>query len=302
MDAALAIDTSTLQILQPYPGIFAYYDGRIPNKRLYAEKPNWLDDGAYTLGVASYAIVDADEALVYDTHISLAHARFIRDHLAGLGVKKITVVLSHWHADHVAGSEVFADCEIIALALTARALEENRQRLESRDPPIKPLVLPNRLFDTSMTLTVGSRAVELHPFDIHSADGNILWLPDGGLLFAGDTLEDPISYLAEAERLEVHIGELERMRTWPIRRILPNHGSAERIAAGGYPPELIDANRRYLEQLLSDAASKPEAMSLKAFIAEDLAAGAIDYFEPYEAVHRRNIVAMMSLPSSRSGA
>jgi len=302
MDAALAIDTSTLRILQPYPGIFAYYDGRIPNKRLYAEKPNWLDDGAYTLGVASYAVVDADEALVYDTHISLAHARFIRDHLAGLGVKKTTVVLSHWHADHVAGSEVFADSEIIALELTARALEENRQRLESRDPPIRPLVMPNRLFDTSMTLTIGSRTVELHHFDIHSADGNILWLPDEGLLLAGDTLEDPVSYLAEADRLAIHIRELERMRTWPIRRILPNHGSAERIAAGGYPPEFIDANRRYLEQLLSDAASEPAAMSLRAFIAEDLAAGAIDYFEPYEAVHRRNIVAMMSLPSSRSGA
>ena len=301
MGTALAIDTSTLRVLQPYPGIFAYYDGRIPGKRLYADKPNWLDDGAYTLGVASYAIVDAAEALVYDTHISLAHARFIRDHLEDLGVKKITVVLSHWHADHVAGNEVFKDCEIIALTLTARALAENRQRLETRDPPIRPLVLPNRLFDTTMTLNIGSRTVELHHFEIHSVDGNILWLPDEQLLFAGDTLEDPVSYLAEAHRLSVHVGELERMRTWPIRRILPNHGAAERIAAGGYPPELIHANRRYLENLMSYAASGPEASSLKSFIAADLAAGAIDNFEAYEAVHRRNIVAMMSLPSSRQG-
>ena len=35
-------------------------------------------------------------------------------------------------------------------------------------------------------------------------------------------------------------------------------------------------------------------MSLKDFIAEDLAAGAIDYFQPYEAVHRRNVVAIVS--------
>ncbi|MBU1315226.1 MAG: MBL fold metallo-hydrolase [Alphaproteobacteria bacterium] len=289
------VDTSTLRVFEPYPGVFAYYDGRIAGKRLYSQKPNWLDDGAFELGAASYAIVDGAEALVYDTHISIAHARFIRQHLEDRGVGKITVVLSHWHADHVAGNAVFEDCEIIALELTARALEENRPRLESRDPPIRPLVMPNRLFTTALTLQIGERTVELHHFDIHSADGNILWLADQGLLFAGDTLEDPISYLAEADRLAVHIRELERMRSWPIRRILPNHGSAERIAAGGYSVGLIDANRRYLEKLTTKGElSKPEIMSLKDFIAEDLAAGAIDYFKPYEAVHRRNVVAIMS--------
>ncbi|MFN7101948.1 MAG: MBL fold metallo-hydrolase [Pseudorhizobium sp.] len=297
------VDTSTLRIFEPHPGVFAYYDGRIPGKRLHSEKPNWLDDGAFELGAASYAIVDGAEALVYDTHISLAHARFIRQHLEDLGVGRITVVLSHWHADHVAGNAFFEDCEIIALELTARALEENRPRLESRDPPIKPLVMPNRLYTESLTLTVGRRTVELHHFDIHSADGTVVWLADDGLLLAGDTLEDPISYLAEEDRLAIHIRELERMRTWPIRRILPNHGSAERIAAGGYPVELIDANRRYLEKLRAKGElSKPQAMSLKDFIAEDLAAGAIDYFPPYEAVHRRNVVAIMSLPESDSAA
>jgi len=289
------VDTSTLRVFEPYPGVFAYYDGRIPGKRLYSEKPNWLDDGAFELGAASYAIVDGAEALVYDTHISIAHARFIRQHLEDRGVGKITVVLSHWHADHVAGNAVFEDCEIIALELTARALEENRPRLESRDPPIRPLVTPNRLFTTALTLQIGERTVELHHFDIHSADGNILWLADQGLLFAGDTLEDPISYLAEEDRLAIHIGELERMRTWPIRRILPNHGSAEQIEAGGYSVGLIDANRHYLEKLTTKGElSKPEVMSLKDFIAEDLAAGAIDYFQPYEAVHRRNVVAIVS--------
>jgi glyoxylase-like metal-dependent hydrolase (beta-lactamase superfamily II) len=289
------VDTSTLRTFEPYPGVFAYYDGRIPGKRLHSQKPNWLDDGAFELGAASYAIVDGAEALVYDTHISLAHAQFIRRHLEERGVVKITVVLSHWHADHVAGNGVFEDCEIIALELTAQALEKNRQRLESRDPPIKPLVMPNRLFTTALTLQIGSRTVELHHFDIHSADGTVVWLADAGLLLAGDTLEDPISYLAEEDRLAIHIRELERMRTWPIRRILPNHGSAERIAAGGYPVELIDANRRYLEKLTAKRElSTPEAMSLKDFIAEDLAAGAVDYFQPYEAVHRRNVVAIMS--------
>ena len=53
----------TMRIHEPYPGVFAYYDGRIEGKRLHSARPNWLDDGAYSLGVASYAIASGPEAL-----------------------------------------------------------------------------------------------------------------------------------------------------------------------------------------------------------------------------------------------
>ena len=118
------------RIFEPYPGIFAYYDGRIAGKRLYSEGPNWLDDGAFSLGIASYAIVDGNEALVYDTHISLDHARAIRAHLEARDISKITVVLSHFHNDHIAGNEVFADCIIVANGATARLLEAEKPRID----------------------------------------------------------------------------------------------------------------------------------------------------------------------------
>jgi cyclase len=280
--------TATLRILEPYPGVFAYYDGRIKGKRLHSQGPNWLDDGAYALGIASYAVADGDEALVYDTHISLDHAQAIRSHLEGLGFAAIRVVLSHWHDDHIAGNGVFADCEIIALRRTAELLAANREKIESGDPPIAPLVMPNQLFEGRLDLTVGARRVEFHHFDIHSADGNILWLPDIRTLFAGDTLEDTITYVSEAEHIAAHIVELERMRSWPIHRILPNHGAPDRIAAGGYEMSLIGANKGYLERLAK--ASTEEA--LRDFIADDITSGAVTYFEPYEAVHQENIAAV----------
>jgi cyclase len=285
--------TSTLRIFQPHPGIFAYYDGRIEGRRLHSAEPNWLDDAAYGLGVASYAIVDGGEALVYDTQISLAHARAVRAHLETLGVRKPTVALSHWHVDHVAGNEVFADCEIIALKLTAEKLEANRERLAARVPPVSPLVMPSRTFDAQMTLPIGSRRVELKHFEIHSADGNVLWLPDDGLLLAGDTVEDTVTYISEPEHTARHVRELGRLRALPIRRILPCHGDPERIRAGGYEASLIDANRHYLERLLDPgerAAAK--AISLRNFVAGDVASGVLSYFEPYEAIHAKNIAAL----------
>ncbi|MEI2300003.1 MBL fold metallo-hydrolase [Ensifer sp. MJa1] len=281
--------TSTLTILEPYPGIYAYFDGRVAGVRLYSEASNWLDDGAYELGVASYAIVDSREALVYDTHISLDHARAIRGHLEGLGVTSIRVVLSHWHKDHVAGNAVFADCEIIALKLTAERLADNREKIEAATPPIQPLVMPNRLFDGKLALTVGKRQVELHHFAIHSADGNVIWLPDEKLLLAGDTLEDSVTYISEADQTATHVAELKRLRQWPIARILPSHGDRDRIAGGGYGPELIDANRRYIERLTDTLSVGAAVGRLKEFVAEEIAAGAILYFEPYETVHQSNI-------------
>ncbi|MDW5315104.1 MBL fold metallo-hydrolase [Rhizobium sp. PL01] len=285
--------TETLSILEPYPGIFAYYDGRVEGKRLHAEGPNWLDDGAYSLGVASYAIVDGDEALVYDTHISLAHAAAIRAHLESLGVRMIRVVLSHWHKDHIAGNAVFADCEIIALALTAQKLQENCDRIEAANPPISPLIMPTRLFDQKLELTVGQRRVELHHFAIHSADGNVIWLPDEKLLLAGDTLEDTVTYIAEPRQIATHIGELSRLRTWPIEKILPSHGDRVRIAEGGYAPSLVDANLRYLERLSAAIAQGETVLpSLRDFAATDIASGAILYFPPYEDVHQSNVAAV----------
>ncbi|MDP0983652.1 MBL fold metallo-hydrolase, partial [Klebsiella variicola] len=87
-----------------------------------------------------------DEALVYDTHVSLDHAALIRSTLQAKGVKRFTVVLSHWHLDHVAGTGVFADCAIIANRRTAAHLERQKADIEAGTlegpPAISPLVLP----------------------------------------------------------------------------------------------------------------------------------------------------------------
>lgn len=285
---------STMRLLRPAPHVIGFYDGRVDGARAWSDEPNWLDDGAYALGVCSYAVVDGSEALVYDTHISLPHARLVRARLQEMGVTSIRVVLSHWHDDHVAGNEVFADCEIIANSLTAAALAENRAAIESAEPPIRPLVMPNRIFDGALSLTVGSVPVELRHADIHSRDGTVLLLPGAGLLLAGDTLEDPVTYVAEPARLEAHLRDLQRLATWTFDRILPNHGAEAVIEVGGYDRRLIDAMRAYVEKLLACRARPGLAeLSLADFIADDIASGAVRYFEPYEAVHRRNVAAVI---------
>jgi glyoxylase-like metal-dependent hydrolase (beta-lactamase superfamily II) len=174
-----------MRLLQPADGILAFYDGREGERE--REQLNWLDDGALLLGIASYAIVDGDEALVYDTHLSVDRARWIRDQL---DATRITVVLSHRHIDHVAGTEAFADCDVLAGPLTAKLLGEQREAIEAATPPVKPLVLPTG--EVPPTLQVGATTVQALAFDIHAADHTLLWLPERRILLAADAVEDPI--------------------------------------------------------------------------------------------------------------
>ena len=292
---------STMRVFWPAPHILAFYDGRIPGVRAWSETPNWLDDGAFTLGIASYAIIDGDDALVYDTHMSLAHAAIVRRTVEAAGARSIRVVLSHWHTDHIAGNAVFADCPIIANAETARLMEEHREDLAQRDPPIHPLVMPTHIFEGSLALTVGRIEATLLQFEIHSADATVIFLRDRRLLLAGDTLEDSVTYVAEPARLAAHLLELDRLATLPVVHILPSHGAPDIIERGGYGKELILATQRYVERLLACREDTVLAkQDLQAFAADLFAEGWVRYQPAYEPVHRQNVQCVVGLTATLS--
>jgi cyclase len=293
-----AVLGGTMRIARPHHNIIAFYDGRIPGVRAHSAEFNWLDDGAFTLGTSSFAIVEGSEAIVYDTHMSIAHARIIRRTLEDAGVRDLRVVLSHWHTDHVAGNEVFADCEIIANVRTSEAMASNHAALEGGDPPISPLVMPTTLYDNELELNLGLTPLVLRHLDIHSYDETAILLPATGVLLCGDTLEDTVTYVTEPERLEAHLADLDRMATWEFETILPNHGTLEKITAGGYERAFIDATRLYVEKLEACKANPGLAdPDLARFAADALATGAVEYFEPYEPVHRRNLEAVLAVAS-----
>jgi glyoxylase-like metal-dependent hydrolase (beta-lactamase superfamily II) len=289
--------TQYLRILHPAEGIFAFYDGRVDGYR-FSPEANWVDDGALSLGIASYALVEGDEALVYDTHVSVEHTRFIRATLEALGVSKFTVILSHWHLDHVAGTATFADCEIIANRRTAAHLASRKAAIEAGTlegpPAIDPLILPTKLFDDRLSLEVGNRAVELIELNIHSDDATVLWLPEEKILLAGDTLEDTVTYVGEPEHFDRHLKDLRKLAALDPASILPNHGDPDIIAGGGYAITLIAATEDYIRALqLATREPDMRKLTLKDFVAPQLETGSIRYFAPYEEVHRNNVAAAL---------
>ena len=282
-----------LRVLRPAEGLYAFYDGRIDGYR-FAEGPNWVDEGALALGIASYALLAGEEALVYDTQTTVEHARLVRERLEGEGARRFTVVLSHWHLDHVAGTEVFQDSEVISSERTAEHLRDKRAAIENGElegpPPIDPLILPTRTYSSRLSLKVGEEPVELIHTDIHSDDATVLWLAERGTLLCGDTMEDTITYVDEPESFDAHLANLEALRGLEPDRILPNHGDPDVIAEGGYPIGLISATEQYIRALQrARNEPAPRELGLQELIAEPLESGWVNYFPPYEAVHRENL-------------
>lgn len=282
-----------LRVLNPHPGILAFYDGRVAGHR-FAAAANWVDDGALSLGVASYALIIGDKAIVYDTHVSVPHARFIRDALHARGVTDIKVVLSHWHLDHVAGTAVFADCPVIANARTLAHLTAHRAAIEAGSlhglPAIAPLILPTVVFEGAMTLDLGGLRVDLIEANIHSDDATVIWLPERGILLAGDTVEDCVTYVAAPQGFAAHLADLARLAALGPHWVLPAHGDPGVIAAGGYGVGIFAAMARYVvavQRLMADPAAPVPAMA--EIIGPDLAAGVLVYFDAYNAVHQKNV-------------
>ena len=99
-----------------------------------------------------------------------------------------------------------------------------------------------------------------------------------------------MTYVAEPKGLDTHLAELDRLWSWPISRILPNHGDPLVIAAGGYEKPLIRATQQYV-RMLKRCIGEPELreQELATLIAGPLQAKWVNYFAPYESVHRNNV-------------
>jgi cyclase len=282
-----------LRVSEPHPGILAYYDGRVAGHR-FMSGDNWVDDGALELGIASYAILRGDAALVYDSHVSVPHAMAIRADLLARGVRDFTVILSHWHLDHVAGTAAFPGAPVIANRRTHAHLTERQAAIEAGTdhgpPAIAPLILPDRLFSDRLEFDFHGLKVVLIEANVHSDDATLLWLPETRVLLAGDTVEDCVTYVGAPEDFSIHRRDLDRMLALDPLHVLPNHGAAEVIASGGYGPGLITATQDYIAWLQGlDPWQTGEGPAMEAVLAKDFAAGTLIPFAPYERVHQQNI-------------
>ena len=146
------------------------------------------------------------------------------------------------------------------------------------------------MFGGSMTLNIGRLAVELIEANIHSDDATVVWIKERGILLAGDTMEDTVTYVGEPQHFDKHLTDLDKLATLEPDFILPNHGDPDIIAAGGYDKGFIKAQQQYIRMLKrcrDDEILRKQP--LEELIAGPLSRGWVNMFEPYRAIHAQNL-------------
>jgi cyclase len=274
--------------------LLGFYDGRPAESTGPQDGGNWADFGAMNVGVATYVIHSGDQALVYDSYPGTQQAQWVRDYLERTGIRRFTLVNSHWHLDHVGGNAVYADVNRISTGKTLQRLEAKRTAIEAGTewgpPAIAPLVVPNVAITGVTTFLVGDVRVELRPVDIHSEDGLVLYLPNDRILLAGDTLEDTVTFIIEPEQIPAQYRNLQQMKHWNIDRIYPNHGNPDVIASGGYRTSLIDATLDYLRRMVLHA-HDPDYLkgSLEEYVHDSVRKGWVTVWWAYHDAHEVNL-------------
>jgi cyclase len=287
------IEGPARKIFQINDHMIAFYDGR--NTTRISPDPNWVDDAANKLGVATYAIYQGDEAIVFDTFPTIDQAQWQRSTLEGMGITHFRIVTSHWHNDHIAGNEVYQDSPILMTALGKQIMIDLKADLEAGTtlfgpPAINPVILPTETYEGSTVLHVGSIELDLYNINIHSPDETVIVIPGDRILLSGDTTEDTETFMVEYADLGIHAGNLKLMHNWDsFDRIYPNHGNPDRIETGGYDKTFITATSDYIENMINGA--KKDGFldaPLEDFAGKALRRCEVSLFEPYRDVHEFN--------------
>jgi glyoxylase-like metal-dependent hydrolase (beta-lactamase superfamily II) len=226
--------------------------------------------------------------------------KWVRRHLQeNYGIKYFTVVITHWHLDHITENYLYQNESIIGHADTRKIILDNKDAIEAGTlwgPPAFPAVPPNVTFKDRIDLWLKDLKVELHEFRIHCEGHLAVYLPGDKILLAADMLEDPIwIFNLEFAAPDTQLAEFDRMMEMDLERIYSCHCNLDKVKAGGYDKRFVKNNAGYLRRMIAEV-DNPDFGNMTAHDYNDdaFAAGELTWWAPYSDIHTRNIKTIRS--------
>ena len=200
--------------------------------------------GTFGFETSVYAVNCSDFVLLCDTHLGplsmepvtiAIHEQF--------GEKPIVVFNTHADYDHIWGNCAFPDVRIISHKDTVRMIRERGKAfldiLRDYTNGIVVLTSPNETF--SDNLTIPREKITLIHTPGHTCDSSSLFDEKDGVLFCGDTFEDPLPCVAWHEHA-VYVDTIQKITAMNPSKIISSH-------SGIVTPILIEKNRHYISAL-----------------------------------------------------
>lgn len=168
----------------------------------------------------------------------------------------LKVVVSHFHADHIYGLQVFEElgAEIIAPYGAQKYIrsEAAKERLEERQFSLEPwvnedtrLVLPDTTVSKSTQFDMGGLTFTINYMGKAHSDGDLTMLVEQDkVLFSGDIIfQGRIPFVGSADSKK-WLDTLTKLETEGLNALVPGHGPASKD-----PKNTISLTRRYLAHL-----------------------------------------------------
>lgn len=247
-----------MQLQQINPHVF-YVQGA--SEMGSSANQNFISNAGFVVTPAGVVVVDA-----------LGSPELARRLLAE--IRKITkkpihtVVLTHYHADHIYGLQVFkeAGARIVAHAAareylfsdTAKLrLEVSRQELWPWIDEKTRLVPADVWLNSPHSFTVGGVQFDIQPVGpSHTAEDLVVYLPQKKILFAGDLVfRNRIPYVGQADSKH-WIEALQNLLTFDTQWVIPGHGPISNDPKGDMT--LTRDYLMYLRETMGRAANEME--------------------------------------------
>ena len=215
-------------------------------------------------------------------------------------IRKITdqpivkVVVSHYHADHIYGLQVFKEqgAEIIAPDGVYEYIDSEvaNSRLEERQFSLEPwvnedtyIVKPDTILDATEKFTVGNIDFTINVIGkAHSVADLTLFVDSDKVLFTGDILfEGRVPFIGNNTKLWLET--LQNMETNQVNAVVPGHGPAAEN-----PQQAITLTREYLAFMREKMGKAVEEMLDFDEAYEEVDWSKYENLPAFEAANRRN--------------
>ena len=190
---------------------------------------NFISNAGFVVTPAGVVVIDALGSPELARRLLAEIAKVTKKHIH-------TVVVTHYHADHIYGLQVFKDlgARIVAHGAAREYLTSDtaRLRLESSRQELWPwvdektrLVPADEWLTGPKVLTVGGVRFDIQPVGpSHTAEDLVVYMPQQKVLFAGDLVfRNRIPFVGQADSRH-WIEAMESLLKFDTRWVVPGHG------------------------------------------------------------------------------
>ncbi|MBI9111878.1 MBL fold metallo-hydrolase [Maridesulfovibrio ferrireducens] len=196
-------------------------------------------------------ILGSEKAVILDT---LSRPEDMLKYKELIGDRELIIIYSHADWDHIWGTAglKMPIKSIIAhsscLARFSKDVPETLKEYKKNQPELYnsvELIPPDTVFDSKMKIDLGGITIQLSQLSGHTEDSIVGFIPEKGILLAGDAVETPFPCINKNSPMANWITELEKWEgNKNLKIVIPAHGKVS-------GPDIISQNLQYLKSLLN---------------------------------------------------